>query len=395
MIQHQTQWKTSAAETLLALNCSRIPSVARYSLDILTGNIPSGRMVYLAVERFLDDLVRQNTPSFPYYFDQGGAVAIIKYFRDLCPFRLVPFQQFMVANIMGWKESGVVCAAHPFGHRRFKTAYLEIGKGSGKTPLAAGVATYLACADGEPGAEVYIAAPSKEQAAICFRDAVKMVDGDDTHQELAKIFKQHGCGGKMLSGNLSYGNSFIRPVSAEHKTLDGPRPHGVIADELHEHPNTLVLDKLTAGFKARHQPIAFEITNSGWDRDTICYNHHEYSRQILDRVLTNEQWFAYVCGIDVCPKCRAKGKEQPSCDSCDSWLDSDVWIKANPGLGTILQRGYLETQVKHGLEIPGSRDLVLRLNFCVWTQSEERFIPPETWRACAWEPELLRVEPKL
>jgi phage terminase large subunit-like protein len=396
MVRHETKWKTAAAEKLLAVSCSRIPTVARYSLDVITSNVPAGRMVFLAVERFLNDLAQVGArgarvardaydPRQFYYFDQGGAVSIIKYFRDLCPFKLEPFQQFIVANLFGWKKAGPACDVHPQGHRRFQTAYIEIGKGSGKTPLSAGIGTYGVCADGEPAAEVYVAAPAKEQAAIAFRDAVRIVDGDDEHRELKKIFKQHGCSGKMLSGNLSVGTSFMRPVSAEHKTLDGPRPHMVIADELHEHPNTMVLDKLTAGFKARHQPLSFEITNSGFDRDTICWYHHDYSRQVLEGIVENEAWFAYVCQLDCCPKCREQGKEQPTCDDCDNWLDESVWIKANPGLGTILQKPYLDKQVKEALEIPATRNLKQRLNFCIWTQSEERFISPEAWRACAWE----------
>jgi phage terminase large subunit-like protein len=384
VIQHKTEWKTSQAESLLAKYCQRVPTVARYTMDVLTGNVPTGRLVFLSAERFLNDLRKADAqdPSFPYYFDPGGAVSIIKFFRDLCPFPLEAFQQFIGANIFGWKKVGVQCATHPHGHRRFQTAYNEIGKGNGKTPLAAGIGVYGVRCDDEPSAEVYVAAPSKEQAAICFRDAVKMVDGN---RELKREFKQHGCSGKMLSGNLSVGTSFMRPISAEHKTLDGPRPHMVIPDELHEHKTTMVLDKLTAGFKARHQPLAFEITNSGWDRDTICFYHHDYSRQVLEGVLQNEQWFAYVCQLDVCEKCREQGKEMPNCDSCDSWLDPDVWIKASPGLGTILQKEYLEKQVKEGLEIPATRNLKQRLNFCIWTQSEERAISPEAWKACAFE----------
>lgn len=344
-------------------------------------------MVFLAVERFLNDLQRSEAkrPAFPYYFDQGGAVVIIKYFRDLCPFKLIPFEQFIAGNLFGWKKVGVECEIHPNGHRRFQTAYIEIGKGNGKTPFAAGIGTFGTCADGEPAAEVYVAAPSKEQAAVCFRDAVRIVDGDDDHTELRRIFKKFGCSHKMLSGNLSAGTSFMRPVSAEHKTLDGPRPHMVISDEVHEHPNTMVLDKLTAGFKARHQPISLEITNSGFDRETICFYHHDYSRQVLEEIVTNEAWFAFVCQLDVCEECRAKGKEQPSCDSCDSYLDPDVWIKANPGLGTILQVEYLEKQVKEALEMPATCSLKQRLNFCIWTQSESRAISPDQWKQCAGE----------
>lgn len=372
---------------MLAKHCNRVPTVARYCLDVLTGNIAAGRMVFLAVERFLNDLQRSEAkdPAFPYYFDQGGAVVIIKYFRDLCPFKLIPFQQFIAGNLFGWKKVGVECEIHPNGHRRFQTAYIEIGKGNGKTPFAAGIGTYGTCADGEPAAEVYVAAPSKEQAAVCFRDAVRIVDGDDDHTELRRIFKKFGCSHKMLSGNLSAGTSFMRPVSAEHKTLDGPRPHMVISDEVHEHPNTLVLDKLTAGFKARHQPLSLEITNSGYDRETICFYHHDYSRQVLEGIVVNEAWFPFVCQLDVCEECRTKGKEQPSCDSCDSYLDRDVWIKVNPGLGTILQIEYLEKQVKEALEMPATCSLKQRLNFCIWTQSESRAISPDQWKQCAGE----------
>lgn len=339
-------------------------------------------MVFLAIERFLGDLERAGSKDFAYHFDQGGAVAIIQFFRDLCPFHLEPFQQFIVANLFGWK--------HADGLRRFQTGYIEMGKGSGKTPLAAGIGLFGITADDENAAEVYIAAPTKEQAAICFRDAANIVERSTA---LRRVLKRHGCAGKMLSGNLSIGGSFMRPISAEHKTLDGPRPHIVIADELHEHQNTLVLDKLTAGFKSRKQPLSFEITNSGYDRETICWYHHDYSRQVLEGVVKNEAWFAYVCQLDVCDECRARGKDQPACDNCDNWLDEDAWIKTNPGLGTILQKEYLEKQVKEALEIPATRNLKQRLNFCVWTQSEERFISPESWRTCAWDDSPLAGNP--
>src|SRR3954463_9843800 len=129
MIQHKTRWKTSDAQKLLATSCNRVPTVARYALDVLTGNLAVGRMVFLTVERFLNDL--ESGAKRGLYFDQGGAVAIIRFFRDLCPFSLDPFQQFATANIFGWKNAN--------GFRRFQTAYIEIGKGNGKTPLAAGV----------------------------------------------------------------------------------------------------------------------------------------------------------------------------------------------------------------------------------------------------------------
>src|SRR5205085_1113785 len=62
------------------------------------------------------------------------------------PFKLEPCQQFIVGSLFGWKG--------PDGVRRFRTAYCEIGKGNGKTPLAAGVGLKGLVADEEAGAEV-------------------------------------------------------------------------------------------------------------------------------------------------------------------------------------------------------------------------------------------------
>lgn len=373
MIHHTTHWKTSGAQKLLATSCNRIPTVARYAYDVITGNIPVGRLAFLSVQRFLDDLDQGHKRGL--HFDQGGAVSIIKFFRDLAfPTKpLLPYEQFIVSQIFGWKKEN--------GFRRFQEAYVEIGKGNRKTPLAAGIGVYGITADDEPSAEVYIVAPSKEQAAICFKDAATIVDNQPA---LKKRVRKFGCSNKYTSGNLSCGASFMRPIAADRDNLDGPRAHIVIADEEHEHKDRQVVGKLVAGFKNRKQPLAFKITNSGSERESVCWEDREVARQVLEGIADYDALFTYICHLDTCLKCRAEGKEFPTCDNCDSWLDEEVWIKANPSLDEILTREYLRKQVKDALLKPGQRSLVQRLNFCIWTQSAERFINPEAWRACSW-----------
>lgn len=386
MIQHKTHWRTSAAEKLLAEQCRRIPSVARYSLDILTGNIPSGRLVFLAVQRFVDDLSRQRSAEFPYYFDAGAAVKVVKFFRDLAFHSKPPigYEQFILANLYGWKKVDD-------GFRRFREAYLEEGKGNRKSPFAAGIGIYGVTADGyeengvfrlEPEAQVYIVAPTKDQGAVCFRAATFIVDDSP---ELAAKIQKHGCTNRYTTGNLACGRSFMRLIAADRDSLSGPLPSVVIIDEEHEHKDFEVIQKLIAGFKNRRQPLAFKITNSGSDRGSICWEDHDLARRILEGVLRKENFFAYVCHLDVCEACREKGKDIPSCDACDNWMDEEVWIKTNPSLGTIVTKAYLRDQVKDALDKVSMRNVVQRLNFCIWTQSAERFISPESWRACAWE----------
>lgn len=304
-------------------------------------------------------------------FDQDAAARPIRFFRDCAPFKLAPFQQFSVANIYGWKGSD--------GYRRFRTAYLEIGKGNGKSPMVGGLGLFALSADGEDQAEVYFAATTKEQAKISFRDANIIRDGSAALRK--RIDKKRD--------NLAViaTNSFCRPISSEHRGLDGKRPHFVGIDEVHEHPNSMVVDKMRAGTKARRQALIFLITNSGYDRETVCYYQHEYSQKILEGVLDNDAHFAYVCTLDACDECYRNGHTQPKsdCADCDNWLDEDTWIKPNPGLGAIIQKKYLKEQVTEAVAMPSKENIVKRLNFCMWTQQDVRAIGATAWASCAGE----------
>lgn len=367
MIEHKSRFTITAAEKLLNASSPRIPTFSRYCRDVIAGNIPVGRLVFLAVERHLRDLETGHQRGLR--FDQNAAARIIKFFRDFAPFKLEPFQQFKAGSLFGWKGAD--------GYRRFRTAYIEEGKGSGKTPWGAGVLTYGLLADGEPEAEIYCAAVTKEQAGISYRDAEIMRSKSPLLKE--KITKHRN--------NLSVAstNSFLRPISSEHRGLDGKRPHMVLLDEVHEHPTDLVVEKMRAGTKARRQALIIEITNSGSDRETVCFHDHEYSRKILEEICENDAWFAYVCHLDACEDCQKNGHVQPNgeCNKCDSWLDPDVWVKANPGVDTILPRKYLQERVTIAVASPDKENIVRRLNFCMWTQADVRAIGAAAWMACA------------
>ena len=60
--------------------------------------------------------------------------------------------------------------------RRYRVAWIELSRKNGKSELLAGIALHLLCADGEEGAEVYGAAKDREQAALVFQVARRMVE---------------------------------------------------------------------------------------------------------------------------------------------------------------------------------------------------------------------------
>jgi phage terminase large subunit-like protein len=344
---------------------------------VVAGDIPAGRAVRLAGARHLADLETGHTRGLR--FNAGLAQAWIDFFPTMLkfregahagqPFQLQPWQQFIVGSLFGWLGAD--------GFRRFRTAYIEAGKGNGKTPQLAGLAIGGIMFDDEPGAQVFCAAVTREQAHIMFDDVKSMVA---TSPDLAAQLD-------VTEHNIAHlaSGSFIRPVSSEGRSLDAKRVHMALIDEIHEHPTEIVVNKLRLGTKGRRQALILEITNSGFDRHSICYQHHDYSLKVLDGVMENDAWFAYVCQLDVCDVHRAEGKPSPvdGCAACDDWTDERTWIKANPNLDVSITRRYLRETVAEALGMPAAQNITKRLNFCIWTENVTRWISIDDWLACA------------
>lgn len=317
-------------------------------------------MVRAACARHLRDVQEQQRRGIVWRPDL--AVHKISFFPDVLrlnggefegkPFVLEPFQQFIVGSLFGWLS--------PDGYRRFRVAYIEMGKGNGKSPLAAGIGILMQLADQEPRAEIYAAATKKDQAMILFRDAVAM---RDQSPKIAERLTKYG-GANCWNLYDKEKGSFFRAISSE-DSQSGPRPHCGLIDELHEHPNSIVVDMMRAGTKGRRQALILEITNSGFDRNTVCFAHHEYSERIVKGAVDDESWFAYVCGLD----------------EDDDWRDETVWPKANPNLGVSITLKYLREQVREAIGMPSKQSLVRRLNFCEWVGSEEPWIDIDAWMA--------------
>jgi phage terminase large subunit-like protein len=352
----------------------KLDPVTAYAQGVVLGTIITGRAVRQACERHLRNLAQQRTPDFPYWFDTESAEHVIDFFPKFLtlengdPFRLPDWLEFCYGSLFGWKRQSD-------GLRRFRTAYIETGKGSGKTPSLAGVGIYCLIDDEQAG-EIYSAAFDTEQASIIINDAIRMAEAEPELEAVLDIGKY----------NLAHpeSRSYFRAVSSEHRSKSGQRPYVVLVDELHEHREATVVNKMIAGFKNREQPLIIEITNAGFDRTSICWQHHEMSIRVLEQVVTDEEWFAYVCHLDPCEACANEGHRQPNdaCTACDQWTDPAVWIKANPSLGIVIKPSYLEKQVARALAMPGDEDLVRRLNFCIWTQSYSRAIDMGKWTTC-------------
>jgi phage terminase large subunit-like protein len=339
-----------------------------YAQKVTSGEIVAGPYVRGACQRHLNDLEKSKNDGYSYYFDEKCAAHAISFFEEiLClnggdfegkPFLLFSWEDFIVGSIFGWKRK----EDHK---RRFRVVYVETGKGSGKSPICAGVGLIGLCADNEQRAEIYAAATDKDQAAILFRDAIAFYDQSP---ELQKRLATAGGKGKewMLSHHVS--NSFFRIISSENDK-SGMRPHMALNDEIHEHKDGTVIKMLRAGFKFRKQPLLFMITNSGHDKTSICWEYHDLGTKVACEQLQNDEFFSYICALD----------EKDLKD--DKYLyDESSWIKANPSLDDgIPGYDYIRGLVKEAEGISSNISTVQRLNFCVWTEAENPWISSEIW----------------
>jgi phage terminase large subunit-like protein len=358
-----------------------------YAESVIAGEIVAGPHVRNACRRHLLDLERGAERGLR--FDEEAADRLFRFFEtrlqlsegqfDGTPFALHPSQAFIIGSLFGWKRAD--------GTRRFRRAYIEQGKGNGKSPLAGGIGLFGLMADGEAGAQVYSAAAHKDQAGILFRDAVKMVRASP---QLSK--RVQFSGGRGREYNIAYHKtgSFFRPISKESgKTGSGPRPHFVLADEIHELPDGKILEMQERGFKFRRQPLLLMTTNSGTDRNSVCWQEHEWAVRVaagneednpddgiafIGKAL-DDTTFSFVCSLDL---------------GDDPLNDPSCWPKANPLLGITITEEYLAGVVAQAKNIPSKQNGILRLHFCVWTDAESAWMSRE-----AIEPLMVDFDPAI
>lgn len=300
-----------------------------------------------------------------FHFDERAATVAVNFFERLLvhskgewaglPFKLQGWQRDdIVRPLFGWKRED--------GTRRYRTAYIEIPRKNGKSTLCAGIALYLTFADGEPGAEVFSAAADRDQAAIVFDEAKNMVSASPQLSKRAEPYKR--------SIVVPAAHSVYRVLSADAFTKHGLNPHGIVFDELHAQPNRDLWDVLKTGTGARRQPLMVAITTAGYDRNSVCWEQHEYAQKVLQGLVDDPTYFAYIAAAT--PE--------------DDWQAEATWRKANPGYGVTVKPDYLANEARLAAETPAYQNTFRRLHLNQWTEQETRWLDVAKWDACGQAP---------
>jgi len=293
-----------------ALNAERdyVADATAYAQGVVSGDILACRWIKTACQRQLDDLKRHD---WEYRFDAERAWHIC-YFIEQLPhiqgrwktrnITLEPWQCFVLTTIFGWVDEN--------GLRRFRKALIDVPRKNAKTTIAAAVGLYLLALDNEPGAQVYSAATTRDQAKISWDIAKRMVERSVGFRRRYKI--------SPLAHSIAIEDNaaFFKPLSRDADTLEGLNPHGAVIDELHAHKTREVFDVLDEGTGARRQPLLFIISTEGDNPVGIFAEQVAYAQQVLEGRHEDETYFAVIYTID--PE--------------DDWTSPEAWRKANPNL---------------------------------------------------------------
>lgn len=281
-------------------------------------------------------------------------------------FELLPWQDKIVRDLFGTLK--------PNGYRQYNTAYVEIPKKQGKSELAAAIALYLTCGDGEYGAEVYGCAADRQQASIVFDVAVEMINQCPALKRRCKILASTK---RIVYEPLK---SFYQVLSAESYTKHGLNVHGVIFDELHAQPNRALYDvMLTGSGDARKQPLYFLITTAGTDRNSICYEVHQKAEDILKGKKNDPTFYPVIYGL----------KDD------EDWTDEKNWYKANPSLDITVDVDKIRAAFNNAKENPAEENLFRQLRLNQWVKQSVRWMPMDKWNLCSFQVDKEKLKGRL
>lgn len=302
------------------------------------------------------------------YFDQRSVDRVIGFIEKFCchtkgrwygrPFRLLKWQKRLIRAVYGWKR--------PDGTRRIRQVYVEIPKKNGKTELVSALILYHLIADREMGAEIYLCAYTRKQAALIFDDAKMMVESSPALRKILVI--KDSFHEKTIS--FSATRSKIHVMSSDAPSADGKSSSFTVFDELHRQKKPDHWNVMEYAGAARSQPLLMAITTAGVDRLGVCYRQHEYAAKVESGIVVDIAFFGMVYGADL------------EKDDIGSPL---VWEKVNPSWGETINPQDFAAEFARAKEDPAQFNNFLRLRLNIWTSEDSRFIDADRWSLCGQE----------
>lgn len=328
----------------------------KYAYDIIEGREVAGKLIILACKRFLswfdrDDLIFN-------YDDVDAKIRFVSKFKLTedpftgKPFNLLPYQQWIFANIFGFFYKGT-------DNRVIRNVLLLMARKQGKTQLAAGLLLSALVMDKQISVTGYTIANSSEQAGLAFKAISDLCSTVDPKQ---KVF-QRGKARVIKNIEIPATKSRIRVLSSDTSKLDGLNPQIFIQDEGHAAKTDDIWGVMTTGQDARHNPLAISISTAGFlvGEEYPLYAQWRACKNILEGCVDDDSWFSALYQID----------------EDDDWKDPTVWKKACPSLGITIPESAIKSKLNNVISNPSMEVQFKTKQLNIWCQSETTWISNE------------------
>lgn len=343
--------------------------VTEYAHKVVSGKVVAGELHVLACKRHLNDLKRQRTDEFPYYYDPAKAQEIIDYAETLTiaegseprPVVLIDSQAFDLGCTFGWYKVAN-------DKRRFRRRYKSMARQNGKTFENGIMGTYVAGFGGYNYGKLFTAATKKRQARLAWEEMKKFITIDPDLNEYFKVMDYKS----VIEALETF--CTIEALSREGGLEDGFRAIFASVDEIHQHKDNKIYKALYNGTRALDETLVSMITTRGDKLNSFCKEMDDYAIKILRGLATAEDFFIDIYCLD--PK--------------DDIWDPANWAKANPFIcapGNESKFETLKTDAQTAKDMGGAdlRDFLTK-SLNMWVQNtDDQFIHADKWQTCGSE----------
>lgn len=308
----------------------------QYFTDVLDGRIVACKKMRQVARILLDRYAHPGR----YHFDAGTAARHVDFIEKICkqpsgkinrPIILQPFQKARLEAIFGFVDDD--------GMRQYREVLTIEGRKNGKTTESSCVELDMLINDHEGAPQIYNVATKRDQSVLGYDACCKM-------RLQSPLLRKHI---RKRTGDLYYPRNmgYIKPLASNTNGLDGLDTHCGVVDELAAIKNRDLYDLVIQSMSARQQPLLFCNTTNGFIRGGIFDAQYEYAAKWLRGEIVNDHFLAFVYELD----------------DPEEWDDPAMWIKANPGLGTIKKLETLEGFVQKAKDDPSFKPTVMVKDF--------------------------------
>lgn len=348
----------------------------QYAEEVVSGKKIAGKEIIAACQRFLDDLKR---PDLEFRTkDPDAAVTIIEGVfvhrkgealdgTPLLgkPFKLQPFQIFIVYNLLGFWWKGT-------NERRFKESLIFLARKNGKTSFIAALSFAVAIIQRRSGSTIYVVAAALKQAL-------------ETFNFLVFTLKYK----KIIDDFAVKDNSFEHSIKYEFKTADG-RPDGTIeiqvmasnpdaqdsfncnfaiADEVAAYKKASQYNRFKEAMKSYTNKLMIGITTAGDNINSFGYDLMDYAVKVATGIVKDDSFFAFVA--------RADQDEKGNVD----YTNPIQHEKANPNYGITIRPQEILNDSLQAQNNPRQRKDFLSRSLNIYTAAMKAWFDIEELRA--------------